>query len=388
MHRAAWPTRSRARGAIGGADAAGALALERAALVLGEVRKTKSEGKRPLTTPVTRLVVRDTAAHLAALRTSAADLRQRGSSTRSSCRRHELRCERDVGRAATMSADRITAGAWTLDGVSRDLVAARSPKTSARATSPPRPPCPPTRRAAACSWRSRRCVLAGHRRRRRDFAAVDRPCGSRARRGRRRRGASRAAVIGEVRGPARAAADRGARRAQLPPAALRRCHADPAVRRGVAAGESRSWIRERRRQTLRASRSTPSVWAAARNHRFGLVRRRSSSRTITSGWRAGRCRRRRTRGQPARTRGRSRGAEPRAGRRGPRRRASTRLLVDNLPLDDVRGSSAPSARPREGRDLGRRDARPHRRARGDRRRLRLGRRADALGARCRHQLRD
>ena len=55
-----------------------ALALERAALVLGEVRKTKSEAKRKLSTPVSRLVVRDSAAHLAALRTAEADLRSSG----------------------------------------------------------------------------------------------------------------------------------------------------------------------------------------------------------------------------------------------------------------------------------------------------------------------
>ena len=42
--------------------------------MLGEVRKTKSEAKRKLSTPVERLVVRDTAEHLAALRTAEADL--------------------------------------------------------------------------------------------------------------------------------------------------------------------------------------------------------------------------------------------------------------------------------------------------------------------------
>jgi valyl-tRNA synthetase len=45
---------------------------------LGEVRRTKSEAKRPLTTPVSHLVVRDIAAHLAALRTAEADLRSAG----------------------------------------------------------------------------------------------------------------------------------------------------------------------------------------------------------------------------------------------------------------------------------------------------------------------
>ena len=42
--------------------------------MLGEVRKTKSEAKVKLSTPVERLVVRDTADHLTALRTAEADL--------------------------------------------------------------------------------------------------------------------------------------------------------------------------------------------------------------------------------------------------------------------------------------------------------------------------
>ena len=46
--------------------------------IIGEVRKSKSEGKRPLTTPVTALIVRDTAANLAALRTGLADVQSAG----------------------------------------------------------------------------------------------------------------------------------------------------------------------------------------------------------------------------------------------------------------------------------------------------------------------
>jgi valyl-tRNA synthetase len=78
VHRAKWPEPSELLSLIGGADDGAALALERAALVLGEVRKTKSEAKRKLSTPVSRLVVRDSAAHLAALRTAEADLRSSG----------------------------------------------------------------------------------------------------------------------------------------------------------------------------------------------------------------------------------------------------------------------------------------------------------------------
>jgi valyl-tRNA synthetase len=78
VHRAAWPRASELLELIGGADDGAALALERAALVLGEVRKTKSEAKRKLSTPVERLVVRDTRPHLAALGTAEADLLSSG----------------------------------------------------------------------------------------------------------------------------------------------------------------------------------------------------------------------------------------------------------------------------------------------------------------------
>jgi valyl-tRNA synthetase len=62
----------------GGPDRAGALALERAALVLSEVRRTKSEAKRPLTTPVVQATVRDTSDNLTSLRTSESDVRAAG----------------------------------------------------------------------------------------------------------------------------------------------------------------------------------------------------------------------------------------------------------------------------------------------------------------------
>jgi valyl-tRNA synthetase len=78
VHRAQWPRGAEILELIGGADDGAALALERAALVLGEVRKTKSEAKRKLSTPVERLVVRDTGTHLMALRTAEADLRSSG----------------------------------------------------------------------------------------------------------------------------------------------------------------------------------------------------------------------------------------------------------------------------------------------------------------------
>jgi valyl-tRNA synthetase len=78
IHRARWPESSELLQCIGGPDDGAGLALERAALVLGEVRRTKSEAKRKLSTPVERLVVRDTAANLAALKTAEADLLSSG----------------------------------------------------------------------------------------------------------------------------------------------------------------------------------------------------------------------------------------------------------------------------------------------------------------------
>jgi valyl-tRNA synthetase len=78
VHRAPWPTAAELDEVIGGRDDGSRLTLERAALVLGEVRKTKSEGKRPLTTPVVQLVVRDTAANLEAFRAAEEDVRAAG----------------------------------------------------------------------------------------------------------------------------------------------------------------------------------------------------------------------------------------------------------------------------------------------------------------------
>jgi len=50
-----------------------------AADVLKEVRKAKSQARRPMRAPVTRAVVQDSAQRLAALELGAGDLRQAGS---------------------------------------------------------------------------------------------------------------------------------------------------------------------------------------------------------------------------------------------------------------------------------------------------------------------
>jgi len=54
-------------------------ALELAADVLREVRKAKSQAKRPMRAPVARVLVHDTPARLAALELGAEDLREAGS---------------------------------------------------------------------------------------------------------------------------------------------------------------------------------------------------------------------------------------------------------------------------------------------------------------------
>jgi valyl-tRNA synthetase len=102
IHRAAWPdadgllatARSAAPGSGGVASGSGGVAsgsggvangaadedvaLELAAEVLREVRKTKSQAKRPMRAPVSRVVVRDSAERLAALELGVEDVRQAG----------------------------------------------------------------------------------------------------------------------------------------------------------------------------------------------------------------------------------------------------------------------------------------------------------------------
>jgi valyl-tRNA synthetase len=71
VHRAAWPDSSELRAAAGGADG---LALEAASAALGEVRRAKTEARVSLKAEVVKLVVRDTAERLAALRGVSGDL--------------------------------------------------------------------------------------------------------------------------------------------------------------------------------------------------------------------------------------------------------------------------------------------------------------------------
>ncbi|HEX5853592.1 MAG TPA: valine--tRNA ligase, partial [Solirubrobacteraceae bacterium] len=85
VHRAPWPDADElAAMASPPSPAAGVLereqtALELAADVLREVRKAKSQARRPMRAPVTRVLVRDTAARLAVLGLGAGDVRDAGS---------------------------------------------------------------------------------------------------------------------------------------------------------------------------------------------------------------------------------------------------------------------------------------------------------------------
>jgi valyl-tRNA synthetase len=86
VHRARWPDAAELQ-ASGGEDdgrdpdeaAREELALELTADVLREVRKAKSQARSPMRAPVRRVLVRDTAQRLAALRLGEDDLRQAGS---------------------------------------------------------------------------------------------------------------------------------------------------------------------------------------------------------------------------------------------------------------------------------------------------------------------
>ncbi len=85
VHRASWPLASELTGALdGGGPAVGDgaredVALTVAAAVLSEVRKAKSQARRAMRAPVTRVVVHDTAERLSALELGSGDLRQAGS---------------------------------------------------------------------------------------------------------------------------------------------------------------------------------------------------------------------------------------------------------------------------------------------------------------------
>jgi valyl-tRNA synthetase len=78
VHRAPWPDAREIYRAMSAGDDAGELTLDAAALVLGEVRKRKSEAKRPLSTRVERVIVADAPDRLTALGLAERDVRAAG----------------------------------------------------------------------------------------------------------------------------------------------------------------------------------------------------------------------------------------------------------------------------------------------------------------------
>ena len=80
VHRAPWPETAELAEEAGGARLeVEELALQMAADVLRDVRKAKSDAKRPMRAPVARVLVSDTRERLQALELGAGDLRQAGS---------------------------------------------------------------------------------------------------------------------------------------------------------------------------------------------------------------------------------------------------------------------------------------------------------------------
>ena len=72
VHRATWPTPQEVLAMSGGEDDRGVIALDVAAMVLGDVRKKKSEEQRPMKTAARRVVVRERPERVAVI----ADVRQ------------------------------------------------------------------------------------------------------------------------------------------------------------------------------------------------------------------------------------------------------------------------------------------------------------------------
>jgi valyl-tRNA synthetase len=78
VHRATWPTTQELLTLSGGEDERGVLALEIAALVLGDIRKKKSELQRPMKTAARRVLVRERAERISLLNDVRRDLMAAG----------------------------------------------------------------------------------------------------------------------------------------------------------------------------------------------------------------------------------------------------------------------------------------------------------------------
>jgi valyl-tRNA synthetase len=78
VHRASWPSAAELIDVAGGRDEAGSAAVEAAAMILGEIRKKKSEEQRPLKTVARHVRVRDTKERIALVEQVRSDLKAAG----------------------------------------------------------------------------------------------------------------------------------------------------------------------------------------------------------------------------------------------------------------------------------------------------------------------
>jgi valyl-tRNA synthetase len=78
VHRASWPSSAELIDVAGGRDEAGSAALDAAALIVGEIRKKKSEEQRPLKTVARHVRVRDTRERIALVEQVRSDLTAAG----------------------------------------------------------------------------------------------------------------------------------------------------------------------------------------------------------------------------------------------------------------------------------------------------------------------
>jgi valyl-tRNA synthetase len=78
VHRASWPSAAELIDVAGRRDEAGSAAVEAAAMILGEIRKKKSEEQRPLKTVARHVRVRDTKERIALVEQVRSDLKAAG----------------------------------------------------------------------------------------------------------------------------------------------------------------------------------------------------------------------------------------------------------------------------------------------------------------------
>ena len=384
IHRAPWPTPRRAR-AVDRRRLATmrqpTRTLRLATEVLFEVRKQRSEAKQPLEGADHRAVVlpdalarsqRDAACVEADLK---AALRVKAFESMAANRRRRAR--------SSWSAFEAALNTRSIRPTIATSCAARSPRTSARGDVTTRRDRRPAQRRAASSSSRAPCVARRPRRRARGLPAA------------------RPAVRVRSAAGATATRVRPARRSPIVTGGARRC-SSASGRRSISSSGCRGIATLTRAVRRRGGRphhdsrhpQDDADVARAREVRRPLRRRHEPSRCgLDDGdpdqgqpHAAGRRRRRSAwRARDAAAPGLPVEVEVETLDRSTRRlhAGADIMLLDNMTTDDIREAVRRVPRPRQDRDLRRRHARAHSRAGRDRRRLRVGRRADAFGARRR-----